>query len=103
MIQAPPSTPGRCDGDVAHAYSSGTSHSPVPQFPPVLPQPPSQGERSFEGKWMSEAWQSVKGMERKWERLRQARENAVLSALDQATAVISEVIQLTFMIHFIML
>lgn len=72
---------------------------PVPQFPAVLPRPPpgsagvpgTSQVGTLDAQWMSEAWRSVKGMERRWERLRQARGTAVSSALDQATAVISEV------------
>lgn len=94
------------DGDLVWTVDSGSPSirplisQPVPQFPAVLPQPPSYIARvpvvsqvgTLDGKWMTEAWKSVKGMERRWERLRQARGTAVSSAMDQATAVISEVV-----------
>jgi len=77
-------------------------HAPLP-LPPllaVLPRPPSAAAASIgkaaaggklDGQWMQDAWQSVKGMERKWQRLRDARGDAVHLALHQANAVISEV------------
>lgn len=83
---------------------------PLPHFPAVLPRPPpsavpqngkaaaARGCGKVDGKWMQDAWQSVKGMERKWQRLRDARGTAVQSALYQATAVISEVSPLIFLV-----
>ncbi len=106
MIHAPPqpSDDDGCRGDLMPTADAGPSigpllAQPLPQFPAVLPRPPgvsrvpapASQEGTLDGQWMSEAWRSVKGMERKWERLRQARGTAVSSALDQATAVISEV------------
>ena len=108
MIHAPPQPSdddGCWDADLMPTADAGPSigpllAQPLPQFPAVLPRPPSGASRvsapasqegTLDGQWMSEAWRSVKGMERKWERLRQARGSAVSSALDQATAVISEV------------
>jgi hypothetical protein len=104
MIKAPPQPVDEREGDLVWTADSGSPSigplmaQPVPQFP-VLPRPPpgsagvpgTSQVGTLDGQWMSEAWRSVKGMERRWERLRQARGTAVSSALDQATAVISEV------------
>jgi hypothetical protein len=79
----------------------------LPDFPSELPRPPSAHQQAqtsafaaagsisnggkLDAKWMANSWQSVRAMERKWERLRDARGDAVHAALQQASAVISEV------------
>jgi hypothetical protein len=105
-VTPPPSSPLAFERDEAQ----------LPAFP-ALPRPPvahavaipargvSNGSRfdgrgagnggKLDGPWMQNAWKSVRAMERKWQRLREERGDAVHSALQQATALISEVLDLT--------
>ena len=81
--------------------AESTRKESVPNFPAELPRPPSAHLQTptsaitnggkLDGPWMANAWQSVRAMERKWQRLRDARGDAVHAALQQANAVISEV------------
>merc|ERR1719183_1504981 len=73
--------------------------TPFPSFPAVLPRPPLSAstarsvdgrEAKVDGKWLEDAWRTVRGMEGSWQRHREARSDAINCALQQADTVIAE-------------
>jgi hypothetical protein len=102
---------GDDDGDMASSDGSPSigpqpieidaqSMTPFPSFPAVLPRPPLSAstarsvdgrETKVDGKWLEDAWRTVRGMEGSWQRHREARSDAINCALQQADTIIAEV------------